>query len=378
MSHNRIGMQPHDLNAAVSFYTTLSDGKDITEKQGAYMLKLLTKYRNTCAPYYDYRDLLENPVWKKPFRVVDNRKLIWIEKDEEATLWICLKFPFGFKETFDEEIAKSDEYMNSKTYWESEKKYRKLYFYDFNLINLVEFCKKHNFEIMDSVLDAMSQVEEVWNNQDDYIKTSVIENGELKLINAVDEAQDYFDKNKTLSINSNLILAKSLGHLYNGKIQTPYQKIAASKTNTFHCNNMQKFLKICYDTEGKVVILLDKTDQSVDWVKSLAWNIQTGGYDNKDFRVCFRMSNKIDPTFNKWVSDNGFGGKIDTAKFLIFREKPAKWLFKDEKDVIIVASNDLLPGLNSQAKHMLQSHTCVIYINEFKPVKQYGETIVEL
>jgi hypothetical protein len=27
---------------------------------------------------------------------------------------------------------------------------------------------------------------------------------------------------------------------------------------------------------------------------------------------------------------------------------------------------------------MLRSHPCVVYINEYKPVKQYGETIVEL
>jgi len=61
MQENRLGMQPHDLRAASSFYMTLLEGKDITEKQGAYILKILTKYRNTCAQFYDYRDLLETP-----------------------------------------------------------------------------------------------------------------------------------------------------------------------------------------------------------------------------------------------------------------------------------------------------------------------------
>jgi len=378
MSQNGIGMQVHDTRAASSFYMTLVDGNDITEKQGAYILKLLHKYRNTCAAYYDYRDLLENPTWKKPFRIVDNRKLVWVEKDDNNTHWICLKFPFAFKEIFDEEIGKSDQYLNGTNVWDRNKKIRKLFLYDFNIIQMVEFCKKHDFEIMDSAIEAVSAVEEIWNNQEQYLKTSLIENGSVILQNSVEESSKYFLANKTNNINSDLLLAKSLGHLYLGKTNNYWKKIASNKTNIFHCKDINTFLKICYEANGKIVILLDKTDESIEWIKALAWNIDSQGYDKSDFRVCFRTSNQTNPEFNDWVNKNGFGGKIDTAKFLIFREKPAKWLFKDEKDVIIVASNDLLPGLNASAKSMLKSHPCVIYINEYKPVRQHGETIIEL
>ena len=383
MQENRLGMQPHDLRAASSFNLTLAEGKDITEKQGAYILKILTKYRNTCAQFYDYRDLLENPVWSKPFRTVDNRKLVWVEQDEDKTHWICLKFPFAFKAEFDESIGKSDEYMIAKSLWDQERKIRKLSLYDFNLVNLIEFLKNKDFEIMDSAIEALSQVEEIWNNQDQYLKTMSDINGEIRLHNAVDETQRYFNKHKNNTTNNDLMLAKNLGHLYYGKKSTVWKKIASNKTNIFHCSDIQKFLKICYGVTGKIVILLDKPlqntpDHAIEWIKQLADNIDAGGYNKTDFRVCFRPSNKTDKDFNSWVSENGFGGKIDTAKFLIFREKPAKWLFKDEKDVIIVASNELLPGLNSSGKAMLKSHPCVIYIGDYKPVKQYGETIVEL
>lgn len=383
MQENRLGMQPHDLKAASSFFITLSEGKDITEKQGAYILKILTKYRNTCAQFYDYRDFLEKPIWSKPFRTVDNRKLVWIEQDDNKTYWICLKFPYAFKEHFDDSIGKSDQYINATTVWDQERKVRKLSLYDFNLVNLIEFLKSHDFEIMDSAIEALSQVEEIWNNQDHYIRSSTDTNGKITLQNAVEETQTYFDENKTDNINSNLLLAKNIGHIYNGKQNTVWKKIAGNKTNTFHCNDIQKFLKICYGVKGKIVILLDKPmvhdpDPAIQWVRKLAEHIDEGGYDKTDFRVCFRPSNKTDKDFNEWVSENGFGGKIDTAKFLIFREKPAKWLFKDEKDVIIVSSNELLPGLNSSGKSMLKSHPCVIYIGDYKPVKQFGETIVEL
>jgi len=383
MQRYRLGMQPHDLRAASSFNMTLLEGRDITEKQAAYILKILTKYRNTCAQFYDYRDLLENPAWSKPFRTVDNRKLVWIERDEFSNLWICLKFPFAFKEIFDEQIAKTDEYMNALSLWDQKDKVRKLSFYDFNFINLMEFLKEYDFERKDSAVEALSAVEEIWNNQDQYLKTCTEINGKINLVNAETETKDYFDKNKTNISSSDLILAKNLGHTYCGKQNTIWKQIAGNKTNTFHCNDMQKFLNICYGVEGKIIILLDKplqnaADHAIEWVKELSRNIELGGYDKTDFRVCFRPSNKTDKDFNEWVSQNGYGGKIDTAKFLIFREKPAKWLFKDEKDVIIVATNELLPGLNSHGKSMLKSHPCVIYIGDFKPVTQYGETIVEL
>jgi hypothetical protein len=309
------------------------------------------------------------------YRFHDHEKLAHYA---DAAADIEFRFPFGFKEIFDEEIGRSDQYLSGTNIWDRNRRIRKLFLYDFNIIQMIEFCKKHGFEIMDSAIEALSAVEEIWNNQEQYLRTAFLENGSVKLINAVAETTEYFENNKINEINSDLILAKNLGHLYVGKSNTSWEKIAASKTNIFHCKDIKSFLKICYGVKGKIVILLDKTEQSIDWVKSLAWNIDSSGYNKKDFRVCFRTSNQSDPDFNKWVNENGFGGKIKDAKFFIFREKPAKWLFKDENDVIIVASNDLLPGLNSSAKSMLKSHPCVIYINEFKPVKQYGETIVEL
>jgi hypothetical protein len=63
MSHNGVGMHAQDINAAASFYQNLIDGDSITEKQGAYILKILNKYKDICAPYYDYRDYMENTLF---------------------------------------------------------------------------------------------------------------------------------------------------------------------------------------------------------------------------------------------------------------------------------------------------------------------------
>jgi hypothetical protein len=378
MSHNGVGMHAQDINAAASFYQNLIDGDSITEKQGAYILKILNKYNDICAPYYDYRDCMENPLWKKQFRIIDNRKMIWVEKDEHGSCWICMKFPFDFKQCFDEQIGTSENYLNGISLWDKTRRIRKLFLYDFNLVHLIEFCKTNGFEIMDSAVEAQSAVEEIWNNQDQYLKASMVRSGSVILSNAVEDTEKYFQQHKTNEVASDLLLAKSLGHCYTGKIKNVFERIAASKSNVFHMKNLKAFLDLCHGVSGKIIILLDKSESSIDWVKFLKCTIDESGYSRKDFRICFRTNNKTDPQFNSWVNQNDFGGKISDAKFLIFRERPAKWLFKDQKDVTIVASNDLLPGLNASARSMLKSHPCVIYVGEYKPVKQYGETIVEL
>ena len=112
-------------------------------------------------------------------------------------------------------------------------------------------------------------------------------------------------------------------------------------------------------------------------MKELKKCIDSNKYNPNDFRVCFRANNKDDPEFNNWVRDNKFGGKIEGAKFLIFQHKPAKWLFKQENDVIIVATNNLMPSTFGLTRDLIESSPIVFYVGEIEPSRG-KRTIVEL
>ena len=241
-----------------------------------------------------------------------------------------------------------------------------------------EFCEKNNFELHDSFMEALAQVEEIWQSQSSYIKSSSIKDNNVVLENADEDSIKFFESKKTNNVNSDLILAKNMGYIYNGKSKNVFEKIAGSNTNKFFAKSIKEFLEISYTVNGKIVLILERGDQTKNWIKFLAAQIDKLGYNKKDFRICFRSSNKDNPNFNKWVNENGFGGKISDAKFLIFQQKPAKWLFKEENDVIIVATNEILPGMNSTARALFNNHPCVIFIGEFKPVKNTKENIIEL
>ena len=373
---NGVHIQHYDRSAAYSFFDNINKGNVLTENQGKYILKILFKYRNVMKPYFDYEDKLENPIWKNPFRIVDNTKSIWLENDETNMFWICMKFSYQFKETFDEEFTYSRDHRG-KNVWDNERKIRKLKFYEYNPIQIYEFAKTNGFEISDNFMEAINTVEEIWQNAEEIEPRSEVSNNEVTLVNATEDAVKYFDENKNGNIGNDLFLAKSMGYHFKQTSKTTIEKIASSTNNTFWIKSQKEFVELAYQLNGKIAIILDRTEEILPWIKNLASILDECGYDKSDFRVCFRASNKDDPEFNTWVNKNKFGGKIDTAKFLIFQYKAAKWLFNKENDVIIIASNELMPSTNTQTRAMFQTHPCVVYIGEYKPTKK-EDNIIEL
>ena len=369
-----VRLQPHDRNATYSFYTAIINNDRITKNQANYILRILTKYRLSAKDYLDYEHLLENPIWKNEFRVIDKSLKVWVEKNSGELPWICLKFPYEIKESFELEFNS----VGGVNVWDRERKLRKLSLYDTNIMQVYEFVKQHNFEIDQSFLDALATVEQIWESQENIIPQCYIDGEELTLMNAPEEAIKYFDENKNKSLKNNLILAKNMGYVLNKNPTTTYEKIAAANTNIFWMKSIDEFLSFSYDIEGPIAVILDRSSEAITWCEELDRVIKEKNYNPKDFRICFREKTKDDANFNNWVSENGYGGKIEGAKYLIFKQKPAKWLFKDKKYATIVATNNLYPSTDHSTKSMLQHHPCVVYVGEVMPVKQKEDYIVEL
>ena len=371
-------MQYQDRSAAHSFYDSIMQGKHFTEKQAQYVLKILFKYRKVVSDEIDYGNHMEMPQWKRKFRVIDNSKKVWVE-EVDKTQRIVLKFPFHFKTDFDDFIKEIRYNRDSENRWDTERKVRTLSLYDYNLVLLKEFLKVNDFEFDHEFEDIIERVEEIYWDEKEYSKTSKVTEGTVELNNASPSAEVYFRKNKTSSVDADLILAKSMGHVFTGKTKKYNQwtkKIASSQTNQFWIKDVADFLRLSYTVDGRIAVILDRTSDVNSWLYTLSETIDNCGFDRNDFRVCFRANKHDDGSFNDWVRDNGFGGKIDGAKFLIFNQKPAKWLFKEEKDVTILASNNLFAGGQTMIRHLLKNHPCVVYVGDIAPTVQ--EELIEL
>lgn len=371
-------IQTQDLTAASSFYSVLIQGKELTQNQANFILKLLAKYKTVAqrSTFY-YTDALIEPKWKNSFRILDLSKKIFVEKDSDGAVWVCAKFPYQLKKEFDAEFDKESKAIGFNS-WDADRKLRKLYLYDTNLIQLYEFALKHNFEIDETFMITMGEVEEIWQNQDEILPQSAIVDDVVILENSSDETFAWWESHHSGNVEKDLLLAKSMGYMYSGKPTTIIEKIAASEGNSFWIKNNQDFFSLYKSVSGKACVLLDRTTNTIDWLKTFVNDADTAGITRSDIKVCFRESKDQNTGINDWIKENNVGGKVEDGNILIFEFKPAKWLFKEQERVTMLVSNNLYPATNLLSKDWLESHPLVIYLGDIKPSTRKGHKIVEL
>jgi hypothetical protein len=371
-------LQRQDLSACESFYTQLATGKNLTANQGSYLLKILEKYKFYSKNHgFDYVDVLPSLVWKNTFRTLDLSRSVFVEQTDKGVN-VCLKFPYNLKKEFETEIENNKADSNSK--WDHDRKLRVMNLYDHNIIHLHEFCQKHNFDIDNSFLDAVSQVEEIWQSQDTIINYSIINDDKVELKNAVDSTVEYWNANKTGSINHDLFLAKVMG--YPVKLQstatTAIEKISSSKEKSFWMKTPDNFFELYKDIGGIACILLDRnTKNIVEWLENFVAAAEPYMLRNL-IKVCFRDESDKSSTLNQWIKNQSLGGKVDEGKILIFNHKPPKWLFTKNIDVKIIVTNSYTPHNEPISSTWLSSHPCVCYVGDIKPTPARNKKIVSL
>lgn len=374
----KIPLQPHDYSVINNFENVIFSKKQLTINQGNFLIKLLKKYQNFASNAgLDYVEELNQPAWQLPFRVLDLGKRIYIEQDEEKIVWVCLKFPFQLKKEFDSEFSDDGKSFG----WDHDEKIRKNKVYDSNLISLYEFAQRHSFEIDDSFMSAMAQVEEIWQNQDEITPFSVYENGSIVLKNACEDSLAYFNENSSVFIDDNILLAKSMGYLFRGLEDDIVTKIGSIENNYFWIKDFEKYfelVRMIKDDKSKIVIILDRPSEAFQWLQDFSQQAEKYHIPNHHIKVCFREDKDHNCGLNDWIKVKGYGGKVEEGKIYIFLQKPAKWLFNEINNVKIITTTGLYPALNPIVRDLCNSHSCVIFLGNIKPSEKRDQRIVEL
>ena len=362
-----------DLAASHSFYSTIQSGGALTQSQGNLLVKILHKYKiQSINAGFDYTEFLIDPKWRHSFRVIDLSKRVWVET-ESNVVWVCLKFPYQMKKEFETEFGDF-----KGAVWDPERKLRKVELYQSNLVRIYEFAKENSFEIDDTLMIALADVEEIWERQESIIPHSTIVADYVVLENCNQDVLDWWKTNSTGNINSDLLLAKSMGYPYSGKPYTMIEKIASTESNSFWIKNTPQFLELCNNISGRVCIILDRVADQLEWLKEFAQAVDQTGTDRNKVKVCFRADKGQNADLNTWIKENNFGGKVEGGQILIFNHKPAKWLFKDAEDVKLLVSNNLYPATSVLTKDWFNTHPCTIYLGDIKPSHAKDKRIVEL
>jgi len=381
--HDRLasvtGVLQQDILASSSFYNLISAGNKVTEAQSRFMLKLLEKYKSyVISPDFDYRPNLVSPQWKQPFRVLDDTKKIYVEIDKVGKTWICLKHPFALKEKFNKEVLSN--FAEDRSFWDPDERVRKFSIYDLNLVLLQKFISDNGFIVDNTFLDYAATVEEIWQESSNFLPYCIISDNEVVLKNSNESTQEYFEKNKKENIFDNLLLAKNLGFRLE-KITKPenlVEKIASEQTTKFWLKDVEKFFTVYKNISGTVCIIVDDTTDPQAWIENFVTTAKKNDIDSGEIRVCFRERNDNNPKFNEWIKTNQLGGPVDNARLLIFKNKPPKWLFKDDIDVKIIVVNKPFPPSSIITQSWISNHPCVIYLDKLRPSITKEKNIVDL
>ena len=375
----KIKLQHHDSSPVDSFYTKIIQAQPLTKNQADYVVKILQKYQTQSATAgVDYIETIKNPQWKLPFRTLDLSKRIYVEQTEQGELEVCVKFPYQLKKEFDEQINSYQLNSMAVNNWDSDQKIRRLSLYHFNLIALYDFATQNQFEIDDTFINVLADIEEIWQNQDKILPTCGSHDNRVELFNSSDETQAWWKANATGYWDSDLMLAKSMGYLFRDIPNTTIEKIAASPSNHFWIKNNKDFFHLYKCTRGKTAVILDRTGDSLDWLQKFVTDAVAAGIDTEEIKVCFRDNKNSNTGINEWIKSSDVGGKVESGRLLIFETRPAKWLFKNTNDVTLLVTNHMYPPTNVMAKDWFISHPCVIYLGDIKPSEQKGQKLVEL
>lgn len=370
----------NDFKIIKNFYSILVNGDLLTSGQASLMIKILKKYSNLLRSISEnYETSLENPRWKNQFRVIDLSKKVFIKNNQKNQPEICLKFPYTYKEDFDNEFNVQN-YENNYIYWDQIEKVRKVPLININVIKLYEWCKSRNFEFDQYFLDLVERVEILWSNENKFIPYVTIQDNKVVLVNADSIAENYFNNNKTGDKNKDLFLAKSMNFVFknNKKANNIVEKICMQEQNFFWIKDNKLFFELFSLINQTVCILLDRACSKEAWLKKFVADSKEYGINTELIKICFRNHADSVGDLNQWIKENNFGGNVRSGKILIFENKPAKWLFKDNVDIKIICTNNLYANSNAWVNDWKHSHPCVIYLGDVKPTLSKVNDIVSL
>ena len=365
---NGIPIQQMDKSPCKSFYNLCALHKPLTEKQANFVIRLLKKYQTFAESYgLEYQDELSDPQWEHPFRTIDTSKKVFIEHDEDNMPWVCFKFPYSLIQTFENAnlligSAKED------FIYDKDRKVRMAPLHNLNVIQIADFASSIGFEIDSVFSEYLSYAEEILNNIDNFEPHANSNGTELQLINSpIDFLLPHID------FDSACFEAKCMGYPVRNLGKDRFSKICSAKTNKFKSETWDTLFEVGERITGCVAIVLSRSSNESELKAILADIMQSAknvGVNPNAVKACFRKDSKHNEGFNSWLAQNNLTGPVKEGKYFIFDSKPAKWLFKEEIDVSIIATNTVYMHGNALTNNWFQTHPCVLYVTTGEPVKE--------
>lgn len=374
------GMSPRDKSVLFSMGKQITNSLSLTERQAELALKIFKNNAERYSSIPGFLNLIDNPKYKTPFRVVDTTKTIHII-EHEGRQYIAVKFPFDHK------IAKALSDVKSIRRNNNANLFR---LSEDNIIKIIDNLRYFDFECDEQISKWYEELKEIDKNLENYIPFVTLIDDQLKIINSNQNAETYFEENQTKEFIPDLFLARRMGLKFSKSI---IQKIVETKIDDILKSMLltvdNRFLLSSEDVTavGKIAdtitssqsypaLVIIPDDASSDAVIDL-WYESFSKKMIKNSEMCVLFRSDSNRNFNQKIKDLRLNNKVDHETKIVFVSyKIPKILYKIGFYPKIVVSSSMYYAHYSVQK-IIDSHPMIMYhTNHYR--NNLGKNIAKL
>lgn len=333
-----------DKKILVSLFRQITSGHFLTENQGKLLVKIFKEnIENLKFEDPKILELIELPIWSKPFRQIEYVKKMYLSTGEDSQIIV----EFTFNKRIRDQISKMSNELDGALVSVGNKKHT-LPLTEKNIITLVKGLKNFKFEIDEKIQDFYREISEILSAKENVFDLQKIEN--KKLLDSL-----YSDIGSENNKNHLLLADRKIRYQYqffnDFTPVTLTDKIAYRKTsklyldkNKFNLTDIVNSLKDLDRFPALFIFSSHDINHSIVDLKNMATALDANNIT--DVGIYFRFDNTTEQnrTFNDLVNTLKYNSKLDnTTKIVgLANNKLPKFLVKDKwkpKSIISFTNN---------------------------------------
>lgn len=361
---DRKALPPRDRSILFSMASQLKKPLALTHRQAELSLKIITENKNLYKRIENLDCLIELPIYKYPFRVIDTSRRIFLLNKET----IAIKFPF------DNSINKILDKIPSRKIYNINERCHTFKLNESNLNVIISSFKDYNFDIETNLLNWYNEIVEITTHPENYIPSIVIKDDIIELINCNRNIEEYFNTNKKENFQSNLLLAKSMNLYFTTDVQEKIsnldildlsKKILLANKSRASISTYNKNIIADALTEVDafpILFFIDDNEKLLVEFNNWILALNNSGINNSNMSILFRSDKNIE--FNQTIKDLKLNNYVDNNTKVIFvKHKMPKILYKiNFIPKLIISSNTFYVHYSSQK--LVDSHPIILYYTE--------------
>lgn len=340
----------------------------LTVNQANLLMKILKEKKNVINEISVHCYLIENPVFKYPFRTVDTSRTISLITHNNE-LCISIKFPYDRKMRDTVTGLVSGRYGYNKNL--------RSYVYPFSTENLYNILindniRNYGFNIHESIKNLYEKIAKI-KDEGDLYKPLLDYDKDLVVKNSNKFVTKYFEDNKKENILHNLFIGKTIGLTPGKKLiekinsmnfDTKVVEILLDSHHRFATTvNSSLVINFIKSVEQYPILFILEEDQHLHTSLS-SWHqlLSNIGVKNSEISVLSRSADN--QSFNTYIKDHQLNNLVvDETKVVFIKNKIPKVLYKiDFKPKIVISMSTFYVHFSTQ--RMLDSHPFIMFYTD--------------